>query len=152
MKKLFHIFIPKFNTLRKSSVLTPSKKRFEKHNSHLSRAKKFKYLLALSVCLRICWLYPLQKGKTLPQKKKKYMSYDTKQHLMVNLQFWKSRQWEIPIHWHFGVLVLLCKKYVKKKKILMQKKKKKKKNEQKILQSLFLFFFCTWSYWIQIIF
>ena len=41
--------------------------------------------------LRIYWLYPLQMCKTTPKgKKQKFSRYDTKQHLMMRLQFQES--------------------------------------------------------------
>ena len=50
----------------------------------------FSSLNSLLMGLRICWLYPLQRGKTLPTSPHKVCSgYGTKMHPVGKLQFWK---------------------------------------------------------------
>ena len=50
--------------------------------------------------LRICRLYPLQKGKKPPQKKKGCPMYDTKLYLMV--RFWRSCEFGVSFHYHYS--------------------------------------------------
>ena len=60
------------------------------HIFHLAeRLGKYidKYNDALSMRLRICWLYPLKRGKTLPPSKEGGPRYDTKTHLIMRFQF-----------------------------------------------------------------
>ena len=52
----------------------------------------------LSAELRICWLYPLQRGKIL--SKKGCPESDIKLYLMVRLQFWGFRKCGVPLHYH----------------------------------------------------
>ena len=55
----------------------------------------------LSVGLRICWLYLLEKGKTPPLKKKRgYSEYDTKLHLRKRLQFSRTGECGVSLHYH----------------------------------------------------
>ena len=52
----------------------------------------------LSMGLRICWLYPLQRGVRAPPTKEKGCSgYAIKLHLVVMLQFWDLGNVEYPL-------------------------------------------------------
>ena len=62
------------------------------------------YKLFLLVGLRLCWLYQLNRGKTLTQKK--WPGYDTTLHQMVRLPFWRSEKCWVPLHLYRCVLVV----------------------------------------------
>ena len=44
---------------------------------------------------------PSLRGKT-PLHQKEYSRYDTKLHLMVRLQFWRSRMYGVPLHCYYS--------------------------------------------------
>ena len=56
--------------------------------------------IALLASLRICWLYPLQRGKIT--QKKRCPGYDTKLHLVVRFQFWWYKFCEVLLHCHYS--------------------------------------------------
>ena len=61
--------------------------------------------LTLLVGLTMCWPYPhSSKKKKKKKKKKKCPVYDTKLHLMVKLQFWRSVEFGVPLHCHYALI------------------------------------------------
>ena len=56
-------------------------------------------LSAQSTELKTCCLYPLKRSKT--SLKKGCPGYDTKLHLMVRLQFWRSKECGVFCHCHY---------------------------------------------------
>ena len=57
----------------------------------------------LSVGLRIWWLYPLPWSKNSSSSPKMWcLGHNTKLHLMVRFQFWKSGEFEVLLHYHYS--------------------------------------------------
>ena len=59
-----------------------------------SATMRVQHLCTMYTGLRICWLHPLQRVKT-QHEKRGCPGYDAKVHLMVRLQFWRSREYGI---------------------------------------------------------
>ena len=62
--------------------------------------REIKLKHTLSARLRIFWLCPLCRGERTPSKQCSW--HDTKLHLMVKLQFWRSGECGIPLHYHYS--------------------------------------------------